>query len=978
VSTPDRGTPSEAFADRHIGPDGPEVASMLAALGYGSLDELTDRAVPSVIRDRAPLDLPAPLDETGALQALRELADRNTVHTSLIGLGYSDTITPAVILRNVLESPAWYTAYTPYQPEISQGRLEALLNFQTMVSDLTGMDLANASLLDEGTAAAEAMTLCHRMNPRSGAKPGESADTFFVDADCHPQTIAVVHTRAEPLGLTVVVGDPEAAPGDGGPPAEGCFGILVQDPGSSGALRDRRALIERAHAQGTLVAVVADLLALTLITPPGEQGADVVVGSTQRFGVPLGYGGPHAAFIATRDDYKRSLPGRLVGVSIDAAGRPALRLALQTREQHIRREKATSNICTAQVLLAVIAGLYAAYHGPDGLRRIAERVHGLTSTLASGLRAGGAEVVHDAFFDTLTVRVPGRARAVTDAALADAINLRFVDDNTVGVSLDETTTSAIVERVWRAFDVTVVDASAGASSIPADLVRTSTYLAHPVFHRYHSETEMLRYLRRLADRDLALDRSMIPLGSCTMKLNATTEMIPVTWPAFGQLHPFAPIEQAAGYRELFRDLEAWLCAVTGYDAVSLQPNAGSQGELAGLLAIQAYHRSRGDTGRDVCLIPASAHGTNAASATMAGMRVVVVKCDDLGNVDVDDLKTKAHDHADALAALMVTYPSTHGVFEEQIRDVCAVVHEHGGQVYLDGANLNALVGVAKPGAFGADVSHLNLHKTFCIPHGGGGPGVGPVAVRAHLEPFLPNHPLCPEAGPATGVGPIAAAPWGSAGILPISWTYIRMMGAEGLLRATQVAILNANYVARRLHDAFPVLYTGPDGLVAHECILDLRPITSSTGVTAEDVAKRLIDFGFHAPTMSFPVAGTLMVEPTESESQHELDRFCDAMLAIREEIRAIETAGGPAPGERGSVEASALRHAPHPAADVATDAWDRSYPRELGAFPGEDPAPGAWRGQDKYWPPVSRIDNVHGDRDVVCSCPDMSAYLDGE
>jgi glycine dehydrogenase len=938
------------FVARHLGPDEAEQAAMLETLGLGSLEELVERTVPSTIRDDAPLDVPAAASEPEALAELAALAARNRTLTSLIGMGYSDTITPPVILRNVVESPAWYTAYTPYQPEISQGRLEALLNFQTMVSDLTGMELANSSLLDEATAAAEAMTLCHRVNPGRG-------DTFFVDADCHPQTVAVVLTRAEPLGLDVVVGDPERDV-----PADGVFGALLQYPGSSGVVRDRRALIGTLHERGALVAVATDLLALLLITSPGEQGADVAIGSSQRFGVPLGYGGPHAAFMATRDEYKRNLPGRLVGVSIDAAGRPALRLALQTREQHIRRERATSNICTAQVLLAVVAGFYAAYHGPEGLRAIARRVHRLTAVLAAGLRAGGAEVLHDAFFDTIQVRVPGRAAVVAAAAVERGINLRLVDDDVLGVALDETTTTAVVEAVWAAFGVTADARALEASTadvIPPDLVRTSAVLEHPVFHEHRSETEMLRYLRRLSDRDLALDRTMIPLGSCTMKLNATTEMIPITWPGFARVHPYAPADQAEGYAALFADLEHWLAEVTGYDAVSLQPNAGSQGEFAGLLAIRAYHRSRGDHARDVCLIPASAHGTNPASAVMAGMRVIVVACDDDGNVDLVDLKAKATEHADDLAAIMVTYPSTHGVFESQIRDVCAVVHECGGQVYLDGANLNALVGVARPGKFGADVSHLNLHKTFCIPHGGGGPGMGPVAVRSHLAPFLPGNPLAPVEGDA--VGPVSAAHWGSAGILPIPWAYVRMMGGPGLRRATEVAILNANYVARRLAPHYPVLYTGPDGFVAHECILDVRGITQASGVSAEDIAKRLIDFGFHAPTMSFPVAGTLMVEPTESESRHELDRFCDAMIAIREEIRRVEA------GEW-SVEESPLHRAPHPAADVVADDWDRPYPRELAAFPVP-----ATR-HDKYWVPVGRVDNVHGDRNVVCACPPVEAY----
>ncbi len=942
----------DRFAERHIGPDADEQARMLGTLGLSSLAELTDRTVPESIRVRQELDLPTALSEHAVLERLAGMAGRNDVLTSLIGMGYSGTITPPVILRNVLESPAWYTAYTPYQPEISQGRLEALLNFQTMVSDLTGMEIANASLLDESTAAAEAMAMLQRLNPKAGT-------TFFVDADCHPQTIDVVRTRAEPIGIEVVVGDPATDL-----PDEGVFGVLLQYPGSSGEIRDLAPLIEQVHARGGMAAVAADLLSLTLLVPPGEQGADVVVGSSQRFGVPLGFGGPHAAFFATRDDHKRSMPGRLVGVSVDAGGRPALRLALQTREQHIRREKATSNICTAQVLLAVMAGLYGVYHGPDGLHEIARRVNMHTSALAATLRESGIEVVTEHFFDTITVRVPGEADAIAARARDLGFNLRRVDADTLGISLDE----AAGFVTWPLVEAFGIDRPSEGGvgfepSIPEHLRRTSPILEHPVFHRYHSETEMLRYLRKLADRDLALDRTMIPLGSCTMKLNATTEMIPVTWPEFAGVHPFAPSEQTVGYREMFAELEQWLCEITGYDAVSLQPNAGSQGELAGLLAIRAYHRDEGDTERDVCLIPASAHGTNAASAAMAGMKVIVVACDDDGNVDYDDLKTKAHDNADRLAALMVTYPSTHGVFEHRIGDICAVVHEFGGQVYLDGANLNALVGVAKPGKFGADVSHLNLHKTFCIPHGGGGPGVGPVAVRAHLAPYLPNHGQVAEAGPAGGLGVISAAPWGSAAILPISWTYIAMMGAEGLLEATQVAILNANYVARRLAPHYPVLYTGPDGMVAHECILDLRPITQETSVSVEDVAKRLIDYGFHAPTMSFPVAGTLMVEPTESESLAELDRFCDAMIAIRDEIRKVEAGDW-------SVDDSPLRHAPHPAADVATDAWDRPYSRDDAAFPTAELR------ADKYWPPVSRIDNAYGDRNVMCECPPLSAYED--
>ena len=876
---------------------------MLAALDVASVAELVDRAVPEAIRERAPLDLPVGRTEADVLARMRELADRNQVLTSLIGQGYSGTITPPVIQRNLLENPAWYTAYTPYQPEISQGRLEALLNFQTMVSDLTAMDLANASLLDEATAAAEAMTMLRRVNAKGG-------DTFFVDAACHPQTIAVVQTRAEPLGIDVVVGEPGLPM-----PTEGVFGVLLQYPGTTGAVRDDRELVAHLHAQDTLVAVATDLLALVLLTPPGEWGADVVVGSAQRFGVPMANGGPHAAFFATREEYKRNLPGRLVGVSVDSQGRRALRLALQTREQHIRREKATSNICTAQVLLANIAGMYAVYHGPDGLREIAQRVHWLTCALADGLRAGGFDVRHESFFDTVALGVPGNAEALAAAARSEHVNVRVVDADTICIALDETTTTDTLHRVWRAFGVD--DAASDLrttieAALPNALRRASDILTHPVFRRYHSESQLLRYLRKLSDRDLALDRTMIPLGSCTMKLNATVEMMPITWPGFANVHPFAPVDQAEGYTELFTGLEAALCEITGYDTVSLQPNAGSQGELAGLLAIRGYHESRGQEARTICLIPESAHGTNAASAVMAGMRVVVVKCDDDGNVDFDDLKAKAHEHAHDLSALMVTYPSTHGVYEANIRDVCAVVHECGGQVYLDGANLNALVGLAKPGKFGADVSHLNLHKTFCIPHGGGGPGVGPVAVRAHLAPFLSPH--------------IAAAPHGSAGILPISYAYIELMGGDGLFRATETAILTANYVAARLAPHFPVLYRGPGGLVAHECILDLRPITQRTGVTADDVTKRLVDFGFHAPTVSFPVAGTLMVEPTESEDLAELDRFCDAMIAIRDEIRAVEA------GEW-AVEDSPLRHAPHPAADVVVSEWTHSYSREQAAFP---------------------------------------------
>jgi glycine dehydrogenase len=943
--------PAADFEGRHIGPRTIDLAAMLVELGFGSLDELTDTAVPAAIRIREPLALPGPVSEPEVLDRLRALAAENEVFTSLIGCGYTDTVTPGVILRNVLENPAWYTAYTPYQPEISQGRLEALLNFQTMVADLTGMEIVNASLLDEGTAAAEAMTLLHRVSK-------SKANGFFVDADCLPQTIAVVQTRAEALGIDVVVGDPAELPGDG------FFGVLLQYPGASGQVRDLGALLAHARDVGVLTAVAADILALVVLTPPGELGADVVVGSTQRFGVPMFFGGPHAGYMATREEHKRSLPGRLVGASVDTAGRPALRLALQTREQHIRREKATSNICTAQVLLAVVAGLYAAYHGPDGLRRIATRVHRLTATLAAGLRAGGVDVTTTAFFDTLRVSVPGRAAAIAEAARSRRINLWQVDADTLNLTLDETTTPEVVEAVWAAFgiDATVADLEpATPDALPGNLRRTSPFLTHPVFGSYHSETAMLRYLRRLADRDIALDRSMIPLGSCTMKLNATTEMEAVSWPEFARLHPFAPAEQTRGSRRMIRELEAALVEVTGYDAVSLQPNAGSQGEFAGLLAIRAWHRANGQPERTVCLIPASAHGTNAASAVMAGMRVVVVACDDDGNVDVDDLKTKAVQYSDELAALMVTYPSTHGVFEEAIVQICDVVHEHGGQVYLDGANLNAMVGVAKPGRFGADVSHLNLHKTFCIPHGGGGPGVGPVAVRAHLAPFLPNHPLVDEAGPATGVGPISAAPWGSAGILQIPWAYIALMGSDGLRRATQVALANANYVAKRLAPHYPVLYTGDHGLVAHECIIDTRPVKDATGITVDDICKRLVDYGFHAPTVSFPVAGTLMIEPTESEDLAELDRFCDAMIAIRAEIEQVAS-GAWDPTD------NPLVNAPHTAEDIASDSWDHPYGRELAAYP----VPELRRA--KYWPPVSRIDAAYGDKHLVCSCLPLEAY----
>jgi glycine dehydrogenase len=940
----------DEFIARHIGPNDDEIAQMLAVVGQPSLEALTDAIVPPSIRLTAPLALPGPVTEDEALAKIAALAAKNQVFKSFIGMGYYGTRTPNVILRNVLENPAWYTAYTPYQAEISQGRLEALLNFQTMVCDLTGMQIANASLLDEGTAAAEAMTLAKR-SCRS------KSNLFFVSADCHPQTIAVVKTRAEALGLQVAVGDEAAAA------AADAFGVLLQYPASTGELRDYAAVVEAAHARGALVAAAADLLALTLIKSPGEWGADIVVGSSQRFGVPMGFGGPHAAFLACRDEFKRSMPGRLVGVSVDAQGKPAYRLTLQTREQHIRREKATSNICTAQVLLAVIASMYAVYHGPEGLRRIARRVHRLTAILAAGLNAAGLET-NATFFDTLAVRGVD-AQRIHAAARARRINLRELGPDAVGVSLDETTTRADVETLWSIFGVGAsVDAldARTPDAIPAALVRTSPFLTHPVFNTHHSEHELLRYLRALADRDLALDRTMIPLGSCTMKLNATAEMIPITWPQFAALHPYAPREQAAGYAELIAQLEAMLAEITGYDAVSLQPNSGAQGEYAGLLAIRAYHRARGQGQRTVCLIPESAHGTNPASAQLAGMDVVVVKCDANGNVDVADLKAKAAQHSERLAALMVTYPSTHGVFEEAIREICDIVHAHGGQVYLDGANLNALVGLAKPGLFGSDVSHLNLHKTFCIPHGGGGPGVGPVAVKAHLAPYLPGK-LGEVVDAAHPVGMVASADHGSASILPISWMYITLMGAAGLRRATQVALLNANYVAKRLAPHYPTLYTGRNGYVAHECILDLRPLQKTSGVTAEDVAKRLMDYGFHAPTLSFPVAGTLMVEPTESESKAELDRFIDAMIAIRDEIRAIEEG-------RMDRDDNPLKNAPHTATMIASENWAHDYSRERAAFPVPSLK------LQKYWPPVARIDNVYGDRNVFCACPPVSAFVE--
>jgi glycine dehydrogenase len=961
VTLPPLLAPSDVFAPRHIGPSDAEVAEMLAVLGIGSLDQLIDETVPEAIRRRQPLALPAAECEHDLLVRLRGVASQNQVFRSFIGMGYHDCITPPVIQRNILENPGWYTQYTPYQAEIAQGRLEALINFQTMVADLTALPLANASLLDEATAAAEAMHMCQAMV--EGDRRG-----FFVADTCHPQTIAVVRTRAEPLGIRVDVGDPSAlAAGDRR--WSDLFGVLVQYPTSDGRVDDHRALIAAAHAAGARVAMACDLLALTLLTPPGELGADVAVGSTQRFGVPLGFGGPHAAFLSTREENRRQMPGRIIGVSRDARGRPAFRLALQTREQHIRRDKATSNICTAQVLLAVMASMYAVYHGPDGLTRIARRVRGWTELLARGLGELGVAVRGGARFDTLRADLPGPERErVLSAARDRRINLRSFPDG-VGVSLDETTRAEHVAELLGAFaaalgaravpEVAHLAASLPDADYPAPLARTSNFLTHPVFHLYRSEHELLRYIRRLEARDLSLTTSMIPLGSCTMKLNATTEMFPVTWPEFGRLHPFAPAEQAAGYDSLSADLEAWLAEITGFAAVSLQPNAGAQGEYAGLLVIRAYLRARGQTDRDVCLIPVSAHGTNPASAVMAGFRVLPVACDKLGNIDVADLKAKAAEHAARLACIMITYPSTHGVFEGAIRDICDAVHEHGGQVYLDGANMNAQVGLCRPGDYGADVCHLNLHKTFCIPHGGGGPGMGPIAVAPHLAPHLPRHPLAGADGPA--IGPVSAAPRGSASILPISWAYIALMGPDGLRRASEVAILNANYIARRLADAYPVLYSGERGRVAHELILDLRPLKKSAGVEVDDVAKRLMDYGFHAPTMSFPVPGTLMIEPTESESKAELDRFCDAMLRIRDEIRAIED---------GSMDRqnNALKNAPHTSRDVCASEWARPYSREQAAFP----AP--WLRDHKFWPPSGRIDNAYGDRNLMCTCPPMESY----
>ena len=949
------------FIQRHIGPTPEQQADMARATGYDSLDALIDDTVPAAIRRQQAMDLPGAQTEQAVLAKLRALAAQNIVNKSFIGAGYYDTWTPAVIQRNVLENPGWYTAYTPYQPEISQGRLEALLTFQQMVLDLTGMDLANASMLDEGTAAAEAMTLLHRVNKRN------RSDTFLVAADCHPQTIAVVKTRAEALDINVVVGEPEQLLA-----GTEAFGLLLQYPGTYGQLDDISPLVEKAHEANTLVAVAADIMALLLVKSPGSLGADVVVGNTQRFGVPMGFGGPHAAYFATRDAYKRSTPGRIIGVSIDRRGNQALRMAMQTREQHIRREKATSNICTAQALLAIMATFYAMYHGPRGLRRIAERIHYLTVMLSDGLGRAGFRADNGQYFDTLTCTVGNRQQAIVQRALARGLNLRVIGDDRLGVSLDETTSAEDVQTLLSVFcdgpgpnidELTAaVDPMAG---IPASLRREVDYLQHPLFNDYHSETAMLRYMRYLEDKDIALNRAMIPLGSCTMKLNATTEMLPVTWPEFAGLHPFAPADQTAGYQAMLKELEHMLLECTGYDAISMQPNAGSQGEYAGLLAIRRYHESRGDTQRNVCLIPSSAHGTNPASAALAGMDVVIVECDHAGNVDLEDLRDKAARHRDDLACIMVTYPSTHGVFEESIIELCEIVHGHGGQVYVDGANLNALVGIAAPGKFGADVSHLNLHKTFCIPHGGGGPGMGPIGVGAHLQPFLPTNPVQPLPGLDAGNDVVSSAPYGSASILPISWAYIALMGGAGLTQASKVAILNANYIAHRLKDHYPILYTGTTGNVAHECILDIRPIKEASGVTEEDVAKRLIDYGFHAPTMSFPVAGTLMVEPTESESLEELDRFCDAMIAIREEITAVQEG-------RLDPKDNPLANAPHTLADVTATNWDHPYSRELAAYPVDSLR------RYKYWAPVNRVDNVYGDRHLFCACPAIDSYRPAE
>jgi len=958
VQAPSALESADQFAPRHIGPTPAEVSEMLSTLGYDSLDSLIDATVPERIRFRSQLSIPAARTEAETLALLRCIAARNKVFRSYIGMGFSDCVTPPVIQRNIVESPAWYTAYTPYQAEIAQGRLEALLNFQTMVADLTGLPIANASLLDESTAAAEAMGLAHALAGKGGK------EVFLVADDCHPQTISVVQTRAAARGLTVHV-----LPYDKFEFGPQVFGALVQYPATDGAIRDYSSICDDAHAHDALVTVAADLLSLVLLSPPGEWGADIVVGNTQRFGVPLGYGGPHAGFLATRDEYKRQIPGRIIGVSRDADGAPALRMALQTREQHIRREKATSNICTAQVLLAVVASMYAVYHGPEGLERIAKRVHQLTAALAEGIRRLGLRIVHEDYFDTLRVDLgAGKGKDVMARAVESRINFRRLGDNEIGISLDETTSLADVVDILKLLSGssatdTNFDELLAASDPRYDerFRRTSAFLTHPVFNKYHSETELLRYIYRLQARDLSLVHSMIPLGSCTMKLNATAEMMPITWPLFNKIHPFAPVDQTAGYAQLFRELEADLAEITGFTAVSLEPNAGSQGEYSGLLAIAGYHASRGEAHRKICLIPQSAHGTNPASAVMAGMTVVVVKTDPSGNIDVADLRDKAEAHRADLAALMVTYPSTHGVFEETISDICAIVHANGGQVYMDGANMNAMVGLCRPGDVGADVCHLNLHKTFCIPHGGGGPGMGPICVASHLAPFLPGHPVIDQPGRET-VGAVSEAPWGSASILPISYAYIRMMGPDGLVEATRIAILNANYMAKRLEPHYPVLYRGQNGTVAHECIIDTRVVKTTSGVDVEDIAKRLMDYGFHAPTVSFPVAGTMMIEPTESESKAELDRFCDAMIAIREEIRAIET------GTADRAD-NLLKNAPHTAARITADEWTHPYPRSQAAYP----AP--WVRESKFWPATARIESAYGDRNLICSCPPTDSYV---
>ena len=945
---------AEQFVNRHLGPCDSEQQAMLETLGLSSVAELIDKVVPESIRRQDEMDISTGLSEHDSLQKLKQIAAKNKVLKSFIGMGYYNTLTPPTIQRNILENPAWYTAYTPYQAEISQGRLEAMLNFQTMVSDLTGLELANASMLDEATACAEAMTLCQRMSKSKGK-------VFFVADDCHPQNIEVIQTRAEPLGIEVVVGNP--ADGFDG---YDLFGVLLQYPGTYGDIVDFSDLIEQAHAKKALVAMSADLLALTLLKTPAEMGADVAVGNTQRFGVPLGYGGPHAAYMATRDKFKRSMPGRLIGVSLDSRGEKAYRLALQTREQHIRREKATSNICTAQALLAVMASMYAVYHGAEGLTKIAYRTHRYTQLFATGLRQLGFEVPSQVYFDTIKVSVSGKAENISLNAVDAGYNLRLVDENTLTVAFDETTTQQDIEKLWQVFagdkaDSVSVSTVAAEEIIPESLFRSSEFLTHPVFHEHRSETEMMRYMRYLADKDLALDRAMIPLGSCTMKLNATAELMPVSWPEFAGLHPFVPLNQAKGYQQMCTELEQMLCEATGYDAISLQPNSGAQGEYAGLLAIRAYHQSRGESNRNICLIPASAHGTNPASAQMVGMDVVVVKTTAEGEIDIDDLTAKLEKHSANVSAIMITYPSTHGVFEESVRTVCDLVHQHGGQVYIDGANMNAMVGVSAPGHFGGDVSHLNLHKTFAIPHGGGGPGVGPIGVGKHLAPFLPGYAVVETDSEPQTVGAVSAAPWGSAGVLPISWSYIRMMGRQGLIQATETAILNANYVASRLAPHYPILYSDANGRVAHECIIDVRPIKEESGISVDDIAKRLIDYGFHAPTMSFPVAGTLMIEPTESESKYELDRFCDAMISIKDEINKV------ASGELNEDD-NPLKNAPHTADTVMADDWQHSYSRELAAYPL------ASLRDNKYWCPVGRVDNVYGDRNLICSCPPLSDY----